>query len=242
MELGDRMKEYEGISQNKLIRRIPTIIRIDGKAFHTFTRGLEKPFCKSLHDLMINTTRFLIENIQNAVFGYTQSDEISILLNDWGNTDTEQWFGAKVQKITSVSASLATAYFNKYWQFQVDAREMAFFDSRCFNVPYDEVVNYFIWRQQDAERNSVQSLGQALFSHKHLHGKNCEQIKKMLIEDHDVNWDDLDGWKKRGSCVFKQTKVNSDKPNEHFEKETIIFDTCPPKFIVDREYVASHLI
>lgn len=105
--LGDRMKGYENIARNYLTRRIPTIIRVDGKAFHTFTRGMEKPFDRILMTTMQNTMKYLCENIQGCVFGYTQSDEITLVLTDYATITTDAWFGYNIQKMCSVSASMA---------------------------------------------------------------------------------------------------------------------------------------
>ena len=111
--LGDRMKAYENVSRNYLTRKIPVIIRIDGKSFHTFTRGMEKPFDAILTETMKRTMKYLCENIQGCAFGYTQSDEITLVLTDYDNPTTDAWFGYNIQKMASVSASMATLAFNK---------------------------------------------------------------------------------------------------------------------------------
>lgn len=229
--LGNRMKEnYENISKTRLTRRMPVIIRIDGKAFHTFCRGFEKPFDFILMETMKETTLELCKNIQNAKLGYCQSDEISILLCDYDNFDTAAWFDNEVQKICSISASMATFYFNKIFGYKVhdfsdsmyDAwniseKEMkyedalwrsiekgAMFDSRCFNIPKEEVTNYFLWRQQDATRNSIQMVGQYYFKHKELQHKSCNDIQNMLLTEKEVNWNDFTIDKKRGTCCIKR--------------------------------------
>lgn len=111
--LGDRMKAYENISRTYLTRRIPVIIRLDGKAFHTFTRGLEKPFDKILMSVMQQTMKRLCEEVQGCVFGYTQSDEINLVLTDYATIQTDAWFGYNIQKMASVAASIATVEFNR---------------------------------------------------------------------------------------------------------------------------------
>lgn len=213
--LGDRMKKYEGVSKTKLLRRTPVIIRLDGKAFHTWTRQLrntdisleKEPYSSIMHTRMMLTTKFLMKNIQNAVFAYSQSDEISILLNDWKKLNTDQWFDGSIQKIASVSASMATVGFN------IDsAYSPAMFDSRVFNLPKEEVVNYFIWRQQDATRNSINMLGQFYFSHARLQGQNVSQVQDMLMNIHGVNWNDIDTHKKRGFCVTLDNDYDKDIP------------------------------
>lgn len=191
MKLGDRMKQYEAVSKNKLMRQTPAIIRIDGKAFHTWTRGLEQPFDKAFYAVMAHTAAKLVESIQCAVFAYGQSDEISILLKDYTSVDTEAWFNGAVQKIVSVAASMATGYFNEFASHTptLEEKPLAFFDARVFTVPVHEVCNYFIWRQQDCIRNSMQSCGQSFLGHKKVQGlKNQEVIDAMRKLDPPFDW------------------------------------------------------
>ena len=224
-------------ASSKLLRRTPVIIRIDGKAFHTFTRGFEKPFDKFLVRAMQFTTKKLCENIQGCVIGYTQSDEITLVLVDYKNLDTCAWFENKVQKMVSVSASMATLYFNQYlhetlnkdmeqdeFQFLCDKRYKAMFDSRVFNVPLHEVVNNLIWRQQDAERNSIQGLAQSLYPHKEIEGLSCNELQDKMFTEKGVNWNDLPVYLRRGSCVIK-------KDNEW------VVDREIPRFTEDRDYI-----
>ena len=110
--LGDRMKRYEGVSRNFLTRRVPVVIRLDGKAFHTFTRGMKKPFDRILMNAMQETMKCLCKNVQGCVFGYTQSDEITLVLTDYATIKTDAWFGYNVHKMTSIAASMATLAFN----------------------------------------------------------------------------------------------------------------------------------
>lgn len=224
--LGDRMKEnYENRSRIYLTRRTPVIIRIDGKAFHTFTKGFDKPFDELMTKTMQNTMLYLCKNVQGCVFGYTQSDEISLLLIDYQNLDSDAWFDYNVQKVCSVSASIATFAFN--YNFIKNIHDMAYmgefksseamynyidhskkgalFDSRCFNIPSEEVNNYFIWRQQDATRNSIFSLGRAYFSHKDLQGLDSNKIQNLLFTKMGINWNDLPTKHKRGSSCNKIT-------------------------------------
>jgi tRNA(His) 5'-end guanylyltransferase len=237
--LGDRMKGYEAVSKSKLLRRTPTIIRLDGKAFHTWTKQLRsidesldiEPYSIIMHRLMRKTTKYLMDNIQNAVFAYSQSDEISILMNDWKRLTTDSWFNSDIQKIASVSASMATCAFNNE-VVSVNNNALcntgltsALFDSRVFNVPKEEVTNYFVWRQQDATRNSINMLGQFYFSHKKLQGKNVSQVQDMLMEKYQINWNDCDIWKKRGFCVT----------------EKYGYDRFIPIFTKDRNFIEEYL-
>lgn len=113
--LGDRMKGYEGVSRNFLTRRVPAIIRLDGKAFHTFTKGMKKPFDSVLTQTMQETMKYLCENIQGCVLGYTQSDEITLVLTDYATIQTDAWFGYNIQKMCSISASMATSCSTRYF-------------------------------------------------------------------------------------------------------------------------------
>ena len=206
MNLGDRMKMYESTSSTHLLRRVPVIMRLDGKAFHTFTRGFEKPWDMTLVGAMFGTAKFLCENIQGAKVAYTQSDEITILITDYENLDTCAWFDYKVQKMTSVAASMATLRFNNIIRvcMHEDFSRNAYFDCRVFNIPKEDVNNNFVWRQLDATRNSIQGLGQANFSHKELQNKTCNMIQDMLFTQKGINWNDCETWQKRGACIVKK--------------------------------------
>ena len=212
--LGDRMKSnYENRSKTELFRRTPVIIRLAGKAFHTFTRGLQKPYDTILMKTMQETMLYLCENIQGCKIGYTQSDEITLLLTDYDTLTTDAWFDYEVQKLCSVSASMATLAFNKLFEENVVSIEdtiryndkfmKAMFDARCFNIPKEEVCNCFIWRQQDATRNAIQLLGQNYFSSKELHKKSCNDIQDMLMVNKSINFNDERTDFKRGSCGYK---------------------------------------
>ncbi len=227
-----RMKEnYESRNKYFLTRRTPVIIRIDGKAFHTYTKGLDKPFDTGLIEDMQQTGIYLCQNIQGAKCAYVQSDEISILLTDYNNINTNSWFDYNISKLCSISASLATAKFNqlrrnrqysinrKWVHKEVDNAIagtgtnnleyksttnmiLALFDSRCFNIPKEEVCNYFIARQRDAVKNSISMLAQSMYSHKELHKKNQSDMQEMIYQK-GLNWNDLSFEKKRGSFVVK---------------------------------------
>ena len=232
-QLGKRMKEnYEERARTYLTRRTPVAIRIDGKAFHTFTRGFDKPFDEVLVAAMQRTMKYLCENIQGAVFGYCQSDEITIILQDYATLTTDAWFDYQVQKICSVAASMATMAFNQFFEIEVNrfvydmprkdngllyqedyqrfstyyaaATKGAVFDARCFNIPKAEVCNLIYWRQLDATRNSIQMVGQANFSHSELQNKSCNDIQDMLMTQKGINWNDYPTHLKRGSACIKE--------------------------------------
>lgn len=203
--LGDRMKRlYENITRNLLQVRTYTIIRIDGKAFHTYTRGLKSPFDEQLVLDMDETACYLCKNIQGAKFAYVQSDEISILLTDFDSLTSQAWFDGNIQKMVSIGASLATAIFN-----QLRPGKLAHFDARVFQISdKTEVENYFIWRQQDCTRNSISSVAQSLYSAKQLHGKSTNVMQEMIFQK-GINWNDYDTKLKRGRIITK----------EYFEKQ-----------------------
>lgn len=227
--LSNRMKEYyEFIPKTKLMRRTPVAIRIDGRSFRTFTRGFKKPFDDILIQSMEETMLYLCKNIQGCVLGYHQSDEITLILIDYKTLESDAWFDFEVQKLCSISASMATMKFNqifnqKVYDYVTQMAEEnnleekdycgaltratlagAMFDARCFNIPREEVCNLIYWRQLDAIRNSIQMVGQANFSHKQLQNKNCTKIKAMLMAEKGIDWNDFPTHNKRGSCCVRR--------------------------------------
>jgi tRNA(His) 5'-end guanylyltransferase len=263
-DLGKRMKEfYEQVPKTKLVRRMPVAIRIDGKAFHTFTRGFKKPFDDLLMETMQQTTKYLCENIQGCVLGYTQSDEITLILVDYKNLNSSAWFDYEVQKMCSISASMATMFFNKYFRQKLDEihEDMmeawnvpdgmyklietyekaidkgAMFDARVFNIPKEEVTNLIYWRQLDATRNSIQMVGQANFSHKELQGKSCNEIQDMLMTQKGINWNNYLCSQKRGTCVIKQDMIKLVDGNLTTRSEWFVDLTTPVFKGEDRKYI-----
>lgn len=235
--LSIRMKNYEFNSKYFLMKRTPIAIRIDGKNFHNFTKGMDSPFDEILIETMQQTMAYLCKNIQGCVLGYCQSDEITLILIDYKNLDTSPWFNNKIQKISSISASMATLEFNRvfakkvsFWNHQniyykdndyINDKQKelynsyiralakgALFDSRCFNIPKEEVTNLIYWRQRDAIRNSIQSLGLKYFSNKQILNKNSGEIKSMLLDKYNVDWHDLPSTFKWGSCCIKTEDNN----------------------------------
>ena len=218
MNLHERMKQYEAVSQSYLMRRTPVIIRLDGVAFHSFTKKFIKPFDDVFAAAMHCTTSCLVNNIQGCVLGYTQSDEISLILQDYKKLDTDAWFGYNIQKLVSVSAKMATSEFNRAFnrliallpddatdRYRKALMENVGFDSRCFNLPFEEVNNYLIDRQQDAERNSI----------------NLEK---------GVNWNHLIYYQKRGYVALPN--------NDHNPKDIL---DATPLFSKEPEFVNSRI-
>lgn len=230
-DFGDRMKGYENVTKNYLTRRTPVIIRLDGVAFHTFTKGFDKPFDELLWVTMTQTAQYLCREVQNCVFAYTQSDEISLVLIDYQNLNTDVWFGNNIQKITSVIASKASVYFNDtlhanaFDEFSVSTDEdrraflknilnkVVFFDARCFNIPKEEVLNYFIWRQKDCQKNSVSAIAQSYFSNKELYKKSTkdriEMINQYAEENGLYKYEDFDRVFLNGTTVFSKRGVRA---------------------------------
>jgi tRNA(His) guanylyltransferase len=248
-KLGDRIKKnYEDRTRTLLPRRTYTLIRIDGKAFHTYTRGLKRPFDSDLMLDMDTTAAYLCKNIMGAKMAYVQSDEISLVLTDFDNIGSQAWFDNNVQKMASISASMATASFNALRLSRViqspeidsfkhknglpvskmfddvksdmlndlGKQSMAMFDARVFQIPeLTEVCNYFIWRQQDATRNSISSVAQSLYSHKELEGKSSDEKQEMIFQK-GINWNDYTYREKRGGVIAKAYYVDGVKSDVIF--------------------------
>ena len=233
-DLANRMKEYEKRNQYYLQKRTPVAIRVDGRSFHTFTKGFQRPFDDVLIKTMQETAKYMCENIQGAKFAYVQSDEITIILTDYDTLETDCWFNYRTDKLCSIAASMATMIFNKIFKEKVEnfieeggafslaqlnynqmktepylkaIEKGAMFDARCFNIPKEEVTNLIYWRQLDATRNSIQMVGQANFSHKELQNKSCNDIQDMLHEQKGINWNDYPTVYKRGTACIKNRKI-----------------------------------
>lgn len=212
--LGDRMKaDYENRTRYFLPRRTYTLVRIDGKAFHTYTRGCERPYDLDLMADMDATAIALCESMMGARLAFVQSDEISVLLTDFSTPQTEAWFDGGLQKICSISASIATAYFNQCRIRRASVEEgekvrLAYFDSRVWTIPLrHEVYNYFLWRQQDASRNSVSMTATTHFPHARLEGKSVNEMQEMLWQEKGINWNDLPVGFKRGRLIERVVTV-----------------------------------
>ena len=269
--LGDRMKDYyEDRTRIRLPRRTYTIIRIDGKSFHTYTKGLNRPFDNGLIEDMDETTTYLCKNIQGVKFGYVQSDEISLLLTDFDDLTTDMWFDGNLQKMCSISSSLATAKFNQlrmsreFQNNEVDPikhgptaynmsigeiidGKLAMFDARVFQISSSiEVENYFIWRQQDATRNSISSVAQSMYSPKELHGIKTDGMQELIFQK-GINWNDYPSREKRGGFICKVVNING-KP-KFPEQEIFIEDVVRnkwtsidcPIFTQDREFLRNKI-
>ena len=264
-DIGSRMKQYENCYRFYLTPNSCVIVRLDGRAFHSFTKGFARPYDKIFASAMWETTKRLCENVSGCKFAYTQSDEITLVLNDYGR-DTEPWFGNNLQKIVSISAAMATLFFNKAfseamrdeyleWYTECDNaieseqtkllmahgnaynNKLAVFDSRAFIVPREEVFNVIYWRQLDCTRNSIQLLGQANFSHKELQNLSCNAIQEKLFQEKSINWANEPNWFKNGVSCYKVEKEI--QPNVVRHKWFIDLNT--PVFTTDRNYIEQHI-
>lgn len=203
--LGDRMKEnYENRGRHMLVRRMPVIIRVDGRAFHTFTRGFNRPFDHKIINAMVDGARAVCEEAQGCKLAYIQSDEASFLLTDYDDLATDAWFGYVKSKVETIAASVMTAAFNVCLGPMMDHfLPRAHFDARSFNIPREEVANYFLWRARDWERNSLAMYCGSFFSHKQMHEKGKADKHEML---HGIgkNWaTDLSPTERNGTWLAK---------------------------------------
>lgn len=267
--LGDRMKGYENAYRIYLPRRLPVIIRVDGRAFHTFTKGFQRPFDEVLMSAMQLTAKKLCQEVSGCKLAYVQSDEISLLVTNDDTLETQPWFDNNLQKLTSLCASIATLEFNKVfsscdwgWYCNLldtyadeddkknripdhlvdiadhhqNAYDKATFDARAFILPKEEVCNYFIWRQQDAVRNSIQMVAQSMYSHNELQGKNQSDLQE-LIHAKGVNWNDYSIPCKRGTCI-----VRREEEVDGIMRHKWVIDTEIPTFTKKRDYVENCLM
>lgn len=246
-EIDLRMKaQYEDRFRIMLPRRSYTIIRVDGRAFHTWTRWMDRPYDKRLMDAMNAVAGALCQECCGAQLAYVQSDEVSLLLTDFAKIDTHAWFDNNLQKLCSISASIATATFNLWFcdrDFLIG--KAAHFDSRVFQIPDPvEVENYFVARQKDAVRNSVAMLAQSYCSPKELHKVSVEQMHDK-IHEHGDNWNDHPVRFKHGAAVIKvpvpggpkETKVGVVEIPPHDDWQVVE----PPIFTKDRQWLTERV-
>ncbi|WP_063023931.1 tRNA(His) guanylyltransferase Thg1 family protein [Nocardia niwae] len=206
--IGERMKSYEAASDYRLTPNSCVFIRVDGRAFHTYTRDMDRPFDRSLMAAMVGAARMTAGEMQGFKLGYVQSDEATFMLTDYDTHQTQGWFGYELNKLVSLSASLFTGYFN---QRMPEGPYPAAFDSRAFVVPRADAPNVFVWRQRDWERNSLQMLAQAHFSHRQLHGKKRADLHDML-HGIGVNWaTDLNEQEKNGTFILRDGTYLNDQ-------------------------------
>ncbi len=217
-----RMKMYEGIEAGrKLIPLLPIVARLDGRSFSRFTGNLQRPFDTRLSQLMMKTTMCLVEEI-DALVGYTQSDEISLVMfaEDFSR---QVWFDGKIQKMVSNLAATASAYFNKNLaEFLPEkAHALPTFDCRVWNVPNkEEAVNALLWREQDATKNSVSMATRHYYSHKEMDNQGRADMMEMLYKK-GINWNDYPAFFKRGTYIQRVKRKGKFTTDE--------IESLPPK-------------
>jgi tRNA(His) guanylyltransferase len=243
--LGDRMKKYERSYENHIIGRVPVIIRLDGKGFSKWTKKakFDKPFDAKLCSAMSTTMLRTAEKIEGCVFGYTQSDEISFVIKNDQSLESVPWFDNRIQKICSITSSIATAYFNACW----NSLDMAFFDARVFAVPsITEVYNYLYWRQNDCTKNSISAscyyevakvVGKKT-ARKLMHGLNQNQQQELLFSKSGINWNDYETKFKRGVGCYRETFVKIVDGNE-CTRSGLVVDEELPIFTQKRYFLES---
>lgn len=235
-DLSIRMKGYEHSNRVFLTERSPVIIRIDGNNFSAYTKNAKKPFDQDLAEAFWETCKYLAENIMGAQLVYHQSDEISILITNYSKTTTQSWFKNNRSKLESISASLATAKFNEVMRKKYPDKELAVFDARAAVYPVHEVTNYFIWRQQDAIKNSISMVAQAAFSHNSLHKLNGLQLREKLLAEADIDWNELPTWQKRGVCISQVLFERRGAIRKRWEVDMSI-----PIFTQEKSYVQERV-
>ncbi len=234
-DLSVRMRNYE--QKFKLPENLPVIVRIDGRAFHTLLRNMQKPFDHGFIQLMDEVGLVLCNEVQNCRMAYIQSDEISLLL--FQNRDAQPWFSNEIQKITSITSSIASSVYTRSHKPARIEETFVAFDSRTFVLPPDEVTNYFIWRQLDWERNSIQMSARAKYSHKELKNKNTTDMIDLLLR-RDVDWNELPTYLKRGRAIIK-VKGTREVDGREFYRTQWTIDNNIPKFTEDRDYIESKM-
>lgn len=203
------MKSYEIPSTaRKAFKGQPLVVRLDGQAFHTFTKGLKRPYDERLSQLMVETAKALVARY-NPNIAYTQSDEITLVWNIDCGSSADFPFDGRFQKIESLIPGYATGFFNKqlakYLPEKVDS--IAVFDGRAFVVPtLIEAYNEFLWRQQDATKNAISMAAQSMFSHKALSKKNSAEMQEMIFQKNGTNFNDYPAFFKRGTFLKRVTR------------------------------------
>ena len=197
--LGDRMKAYEQVSHYSLSPNVPVIIRVDGRAFHSYAKSFEKPFDSRLIAAMEHATIATAAQMQGFKIAYTQSDEATFCLTDYDTINTQGWFDYDLAKLVSISASAFTIYFNGLMR-AAGAPKPAMFDARAFSVPANEVANMFLWRAKDWKRNSINMFARSYFSHTALKGKNQDEVLELL-KSINVDWNCLSFQKRYGTFI-----------------------------------------
>lgn len=237
--IGDRMKEYERFGTDaRLMPNLPVIVRLDGKGFSKFTRGMKRPYDERMSRLMIATTEFLVKEF-SALVGYTQSDEITLVFKN--EYYIPMAFDGKLSKLNSVLAGRASAFFSVHAHYEFPEKDILknppCFDCRTWNVPsWIEASNAVLWREQDATKNSVAMLAQHHFSHKELQNKN-QKDQLAMLETKDVIWGNFPTFFKRGSYVKRELYEKSVQPFIQLTNPSVVLGESIP-LLVTRSRIA----
>lgn len=198
-DIATRMKRYEAASHPQLLPRTPLFIRVDGRAFHTYTRNLVRPYDPHFMDAMVHATQVTSADMQGFKLAYTQSDEATFMLTDYDTLTSSGWFDYDLSKVVSITAAMFTAHFNDAMRGRT--ADLGVFDARAFSVPRPDAPNVFVWRQQDWERNSLSMLVRAHFTHRDCLNRNRVELHEML-HSKGVNWaTDLTPREKNGTFI-----------------------------------------
>jgi len=238
-EIGNRMKNYEDVFRQSLPLKMPLILRIDGKAFSSYTKNFEQPWSEEIKNAFIFSSKMLFPEVQGLKIAYAQSDEMSLLITDYDSLYTKAYCDNNIQKIVSIVSSIITASFNNYISNNTEIKKLAYFDCRAFVLPKDDVNNYFSWRQKDAIKNSISVLAQSVFSDKELHEKKSQEKKDMLAAK-GIVWDDLYGWKRVGYTIAKENKTDF-KNGKDFIRSVFTENINPPIFFKDKTYIEKYV-
>lgn len=239
--LGEYLKRQEACWDARLPLRTPCVVRLDGRGFHQWTRktGCERPFDHRLGALMARTLQAVCEEMGVAVFGYTQSDEMSVLVRgDLGEPGTQEWFDGRVEKICSLTASFATRAFNEWNDFP--KRFPAYFDARVVALPAESLPAYFIWRQNDAVKNSLSMLAQSLYTPAELHGKRRADLHELCFQK-GVNWGTLPIPDRRGRAVYRVAVEKTGRNGEIVVRHAFRVDEAIPVFAEAPEWLEARM-
>jgi len=241
--LGDRMKGYENTYRLYLPKRMPLIMRLDGKAFSQYTRTCERPYDKKLVNALNNVAIALCKEIQGAKLAYLQSDEITILIYET-DFESKPWFNNNINKMLSVAAAEASSTMTEESINVFGKIKKAKFDCRVFPVPLDEVLNQIEFRQQDATRNAISMQARALASHEECKNKNSKQLQELIFQKAGINFSKLPTEQKRGRCVVKKKETSTVSVRgveTPIERSKWTVDTEIPIFHEDKTYIEKYL-
>ena len=246
--LEDRMLYYRGLSDYRLIPNSYVLLMLDGRSFSSFVKNyFDKPFDDKFINMMNETAKYLCEKIQGCKFAYVQSDEISLVITDFDTPNSDSFFGYRLEKILSISASMASAKFNQLMTLEALRRavdgldeygcinteevianvKLLEFDCKAWNVPsYNDVFAWNLFRQNDCLKNSKQQAAQAWLPHKQLVNKTADEQIALLKEKQGIDWNDFDDGKKYGRFIYKETVTMNSEQYGTFERDKFVIHSA----------------